>query len=96
MTQTLAPSSPSPGAPPHETREAIIVHADSYHRFMLGLKWVVVYLATAIAGFTAWFATDAGFWGGLLTGVVVYAGGVFAMTRAGLAHSTERDNPGWL
>jgi hypothetical protein len=96
MTQTLSPSSMAPSSTPHETHEAIVVHADSYHRFMLGLKWVVVYLATAIAWFTAWFATDAGFWGGLLTGAVVYAGGVFAMTRGGLAHSTERDNPGGL
>jgi hypothetical protein len=86
MTQT------HPSTAPHETREAITAHADSYHRFMLGLKWTVVHLATLMVWFTVWFATDAGFWGGLFAAVVVYAGGVYAMTSF-LAHSTERDNP---
>ena len=90
MTYT-APSASTSGA----DREAIIAHAMSYHRFMLGLKWTVVHLATLIAFFVVWFATPAGFLWGLITGAAVYAGGVFAMTRW-LAHSTERDNPGAL
>ena len=86
MTQSLSPSAP------HESREAITAHADSYHRFMLGLKWTVVHLATLIVWFTVWFCSDGGFWGGLFAAVVVYAAGVYTMNTF-LAHSTERDNP---
>jgi len=70
-------------------------HAGTYHRFMLGLKWTAIVLATLIVFFTLWFATPAGFVWGLLAGLVVLAGGIYAMNRW-LAHSTERDNPGAL
>jgi hypothetical protein len=90
MTHT-APSASAP----HESREAITAHADSYHRFMLGLKWTVVHLAALIVLLVVWFATPAGFLAGLVAGAAAYGAGVYAMTRF-LAHSTERDNPGAL
>ena len=63
-------------------------HAGAYHRFMLGVKWVAIHLATVIVFLVLWFGTDAGFLAGLIGGAVVFAGGVIAM-RSGLAHSTE-------
>jgi hypothetical protein len=68
------------------------VHAETYHRFMLGVKWVAIHLAALIAFLTLWFATPAGFGGGLLAGLAILAVGVYAMNH-GLAHSTERDGP---
>jgi small-conductance mechanosensitive channel len=70
-----------------------LTHAQTYHRFTLGVKWVVIHLATIIVFATVWFATPGGFLGGLFVGAVVLALGVWAMNH-GLAHSTERDNPG--
>jgi hypothetical protein len=90
MTHTFPSGSASDPA-----HEYINTHADSYHRFMLGLKWTVVHLASLMVLLTVWFATPAGFLSGLVAGAVVYAGGIFAMRRF-LAHSTERDNPGAL
>ena len=72
--------------------EIIRAHAESYHRFMLGLKWLVIHLATTIVFLVVWFATPGGFLGGLVAAAVVLSASVFAMTH-GLAHSTERDNP---
>jgi len=66
----------------------ILNHAATYHRFMLGVKWVAIHLATVIVFLVLWFGTDAGFLAGLIGGAVVFAGGVLAM-RHGLAHSTE-------
>ena len=70
-------------------------HAGSYHRFMLGLKWTAIHLATLIVFLTLWFATPAGFGWGLIAGLVVLGVGIYAMNH-GLNHSTERNNPGAL
>jgi hypothetical protein len=67
-------------------------HAETYHRFMLGVKWVAISLASTMVFLTLWFATPAGFWSGLLGGVIVFGVGVYAMNQF-LAHSTEDDNP---
>jgi hypothetical protein len=77
------------------TPAEISAHAGAYHRFMLGLKWTAIHLATLIVFLTLWFATPAGFGWGLIGGLIVLGVGVYAMTH-GLAHSTERDNPGAL
>ncbi len=69
----------------------ILNHAATYHRFMLGVKWVAITLATVIVFLVLWFGTDAGFLAGLVGGAVVFAGGVLAM-RHGLAHSTEGES----
>ena len=75
------------------TRAEWEMHATAYHRFMLGLKWCAIHLAALITFLTIWFCTSAGFWSGLLAGVVVFAVGVWAMNH-GLAHSTEGHPPG--
>jgi hypothetical protein len=80
-------------APANLVDPAFATHATSYHRFMLGLKWVSITLGSLILALTLWFATPAGFGGGLVVGLVVFAVGVWAMNH-GLAHSSEQDNPG--
>ena len=70
----------------------LVRHAVTYHRFMLGVKWVAIHFAAVITTLVLWFATGAGFIGGAVAGALVLAVGVFAM-RHGLAHSSERDNP---
>ena len=67
-------------------------HATTYHRFMLGVKWTAIHFAAIITFLTMWFASSAGFFGGLAAGVVVLAVGIYAMAN-GLGHSSESDNP---
>ena len=76
----------------HDRDAEFAVHATTYHRFMLGVKWAAIHLASLIVFLVLWFATPAGFIGGLITGAVVYGVGVWVMNH-GLNHSTERDNP---
>ena len=63
-------------------------HAQTYHRFMLGVKWAAVHMAALLVLLTLWFATPAGLGWGLIAGALVLAVGVWAMNH-GLAHSTE-------
>ncbi len=64
--------------------------AVTYHRFMLGVKWVAIVLGSVILALAISFCTQAGIFAGLFAGVVVFAVGAWAM-RAFLAHSTEAD-----
>ena len=74
------------------TSDALLaVHAHTYHRFMLGLKWVALILGDLILMLTISFATPTGFLGGLIAAAVVMGVGVYAMNH-GLAHSSESDN----
>ena len=66
-------------------------HAGAYHRFMLGVKWVAIHLATVIVFLGLWFAAGAGFLAGLIGGAIVFGAGVYAMTH-GLAHSSEGES----
>jgi hypothetical protein len=68
----------------------IIRHADTYHRFMLGVKWAMIHLASVISFLVVAFATGGGLLGGLAVGVVVFLLGVWAM-RHGLQHSSEEE-----
>ena len=86
MATTLDPS--GRGGDPY-----FAAHATSYHRFMLGLKWVAITLGSLLVSLTLWFATNTGFIGGAFCGLVVFGLGVLAMNN-GLQHSTEQDNPG--
>jgi len=80
------------GYPALDPASDLVRHAVTYHRFMLGVKWVAIHFAAVIVFLTLWFATSAGFIGGLVAGLVVWGVGVYAM-RHGMAHSSERDNP---
>ena len=73
-----------------ETAE-VAVHAAGYHKFSLLVKWVMVVAATTIPFLVIWFATPAGFWGGLAVGLVILAAGIFAL-RHGWAHSSEDES----
>jgi|HubBroStandDraft_4_1064222.scaffolds.fasta_scaffold224943_1 hypothetical protein len=64
--------------------------AVTYHRFMLGVKWVAIVLGAVILALAISFCTQAGIFAGLLAGLVVLAVGAWAM-RAFLAHSTEAE-----
>ncbi len=77
---------------PTTTEPELTAHAVAYHRFMLGVKWVLVTLGSFITFATVSFGTNAGPMWGVLVGLMVLAIGVYAMGH-GLAHSTESDNP---
>ena len=71
----------------------VIVHGETYHRFMLAVKWFAICFAAVTVFLTMWFATPAGFLWGLVTGAAIFAIGAYAMTH-GLDHSSEgQDEP---
>jgi hypothetical protein len=59
----------------------LIAHERTYHAFNVLLRWCMVALASSILFLTLWFASPAGFFGGLVTGVVVFAAGYFFLVR---------------
>ncbi|HEY1559573.1 MAG TPA: aa3-type cytochrome c oxidase subunit IV [Caulobacteraceae bacterium] len=72
--------------------DEIGVHAETYHRFMLGVKWMAIHLAVLLVFLVLWFCTSAGFLTALIAALIVFGAAIYAMTH-GLAHSTEQDNP---
>jgi len=56
-------------------------HERTYHVFNVLLRWCMLGLATAITTLTLWFATPAGFLGGVLVGIVVFAVGWWILVR---------------
>jgi uncharacterized membrane protein len=73
------------------TAAEALTHAQTFHRFMLGLKWVCIGLGSMITLLVMWFATAVGFFGALVAALIVFAVGAWAMNH-GLAHSTESDD----
>jgi Bacterial aa3 type cytochrome c oxidase subunit IV len=67
------------------------VHAQTYHRFMLAVKWFAIHFAAVAAFLTLWFATPASFFWALVVGVAIWAIGAYAMTH-GMAHSSEDES----
>ena len=53
--------------------------ANTFHAFGAWTKWGSLVLAVVLLTLTLWFATDAGFFGGLITGLVVLAIGVWVL-----------------
>ena len=70
--------------------EDFAVRAVSYHRFMLGVKWVAIVLGAVVLSLVISFCTQAGIIAGVFAGLIVVAIGAWAM-RAFLAHSTEAE-----
>jgi hypothetical protein len=68
-----------------------LTHATTYHRFMLGMKWVAISIGTVVTLLVTWFATSAGFLVGLFFAAIVFAVGAWAMSH-GLSHSTEEED----
>jgi hypothetical protein len=74
----------------HTDRGELVVHARTYHRVMLAVKWFGIHFAALAAFLTLWFATPAGFFWGLVAGIVIAAIGAYAMNH-GLGKSSERE-----
>ena len=59
----------------------LLTHEQTYHGFSILLRWCMLGLATAISTLTLWFATPAGFLGGLVAGILVFAVGYMILVR---------------
>jgi len=59
----------------------LLAHEQTYHGFSVLLRWCMLGLATVIPTLILWFATSAGFWGGLIAGIVVFAVGYMILVR---------------
>lgn len=57
-------------------------HERTYHAFNVLLRWCMLLLAVAISTLTLWFATPAGFWGGTVVGLALFAAGWWFLVRA--------------
>jgi hypothetical protein len=66
----------------------IAAHAATYHSITLLVKCVMVVAASLLSFLIVGFAANAGFFAGLIAGLVVLAAGTFAL-RHGWAHSSE-------
>jgi len=63
-------------------REAILIaHERTYHAFAVLVRWAMLHSAVAISALTVWFATPAGFFGGLFTALAVFVVGYYGMVR---------------
>ena len=71
----MAASDASPNDP------AIIAHERAYKAFNVLLRWCMVVLGAGILTLTLWFATPAGFLGGVTVGVVAFALGYWVVVR---------------
>jgi hypothetical protein len=67
--------------PDTQQDEELVAHEKTYKTFNVLLRWCMVHLASLIVFLTLWFATPAGFWGGLVAGVVIFALGYFGLVR---------------
>lgn len=56
-------------------------HEQTYHAFNILLRWCMVALAVALTSLTLWFATPAGFVGGLIVGIFVFVAGYWLLVR---------------
>jgi hypothetical protein len=53
----------------------------TFHSFIMLSKWGSLYIAVLILFLVLWFATDAGFLGGLVTAIVVLAAGTYVLAE---------------
>lgn len=60
----------------HRGEMDISEQTSTYHAVMGLTKWGSLALATAVLMLTLWFCTPAGFFGGLIPGLVVLAAGI--------------------
>lgn len=68
------------------------VHEKTYHLFNMFVRWSMVGTAVALTVLTLWFATPAGFLGGLLAGIVVFAAGFWLLVR----HEAKQPLNPWI
>ena len=63
----------------HRGEMDIREQANTFHAFNAWTKWGSLILAVTLLTLTLWFATEAGFFGGLIVGAVVLAVGVWVL-----------------
>ena len=56
-------------------------HVESYQRFNALTKWAALHLAVLILVFSLWFCVGAGFFGGLIPGMILFAAGLWFLSR---------------
>ena len=59
----------------------LIAHEQTYHMVNVLVRWGTLHAASVIVFLTLWFATPAGFLGGLFGGVGVFALGYLMVVR---------------
>jgi hypothetical protein len=59
----------------------LLAHERTYHAFNLLLHWCMVALGASLLFLTMWFATPAGFFAALVTGIVVFFVGYALVIR---------------
>jgi hypothetical protein len=59
----------------------VIEHERTFHRFVLGLKWIVLLHLAGLSFLVLLFCTPAGFVGSALTGVIIFAIGAPFLLR---------------
>ena len=70
----------------HRGEMDIREQANTFHAFGAWTKWGSLALAVVLLTLTLWFATNAGFLGGLVTGIAVLAIGVFVLRERKSQH----------
>lgn len=66
---------------PRQDDQDLVAHEQTYHAFNILLRWCMLLLATATTALTLWFATPAGFLGGLAVSIVVFVVGYLGVVR---------------
>jgi uncharacterized membrane protein len=69
---TGSPSQPDPD---------LVAHERTYKGFNVLLRWCMVLLAATISGLTLWFATPAGFAGGVSVAIILLLAGYLFLVR---------------
>jgi len=59
----------------------LVAHEQTYHMFNVLMRWCALHIAAIIVFLTLWFAAGAGFWGGLISGIAVFALGYMLIIR---------------
>jgi hypothetical protein len=59
----------------------LVAHERTYKAFNILLRWCMVLLASTIASLTLWFATPAGFVGGVSVGLILLLAGYLFLVR---------------
>lgn len=59
----------------------VIAHERTYKAFNVLLRWCMALLGSGLLTLTLWFATDAGFVGGLVAGVIAFVVAYYLLVR---------------
>ncbi|MGI8840413.1 MAG: aa3-type cytochrome c oxidase subunit IV [Caulobacteraceae bacterium] len=65
----------------HHGDQDVSGQVQSYQRFNALTKWAALHLAVLILTFSLWFCVGAGFWGGLIPGAILFAAGIWFLSR---------------